>query len=197
MMLEKLVDIYGDFDENTKKWISENLRDMGEEAEENYLKVIQEEHSKRLGKPDIHKLKVILEKVTGKKPKSYIWAVCLECGCEYDYNLPMCPACYDKGLDCRAKAVKKSEFQPPMKVIRYNKQYLNGDRGETVCYNCVHKNGSFCKNFGNPNWNCHREEFESCNCARCCATAKRYNADLEKSRSENKITYAMPLKRGN
>jgi hypothetical protein len=139
-------------------------------------------------------LKKVYQEITGKKAKEHIWAICLECGCEYDYGLPMCPACYDKGFDCRARAVKKSEFQPPMKVIKYNKQYQNGDKGETVCYNCVHKSGSFCKNFGNPNWNCHREEFESCNCARCCAVAKRYNAELEKNKNENKIIYAVPLK---
>lgn len=195
-MLEKLQEIYGEFDENTKKWISENLKNLGEENEANYLRVIQEEHSKRQGKPDIRKLKIILEKITGKKAREFIWAVCSECGCEYDYGLPMCPDCYDRGFDCRARAVKKSELQPPMKVIKYNKQYLNGDKGETVCYKCVHKKQSFCGNYGNPDWNCQREEFESCNCSRCCAIAKRYNAELEKNRSENKVSYAVPLNRG-
>lgn len=194
-MLEKLQEIYGEFDENTRKWISENLKNLGEENEANYLRVIQEEHSKRQGKPDIRKLKIILEKITGKKAREFIWAVCLECGCEYDYSLPMCPDCYDRGFECRAKAVKKSEFQPPMKVIKYNKQYLNGDKGETVCYKCVHKKQSFCKNYGNPNWNCQREEFESCNCSRCCAIAKRFNGELEKNRNENKVSYAVPLKK--
>lgn len=195
-MLEKLQEIYGEFDENTRKWISENLKNLGEENEANYLRVIQEEHSKRQGKPDIRKLKIILEKITGKKAREFIWAVCSECGCEYDYGLPMCPDCYDRGFECRARSVKKSEFQPPMKVIKYNKQYLNGDKGETVCYKCVHKNQSFCKNYGNPNWNCGREEFESCNCSRCCAIAKRFNAELEKNRNENKVSYAVSLKRG-
>ena len=195
-MLEKLQEIYGEFDESTRKWISENLKNLGEENEANYLRVIQEEHSKRQGKPDIRKLKIILEKITGKKAREFIWAVCLECGCEYDYGLPMCPDCYDRGFECRAKAVKKSEFQPPMKVINYNKQYLNGDKGETVCYKCVHKKQSYCKNYGNPNWNCGREEFESCVCSRCCAIAKRINAELEKNRNENKVSYAVPLKRG-
>ena len=195
-MLEKLQEIYGEFDENTRKWISENLKNLGEENEANFLRVIQEEHSKRQGKPDIRKLKIILEKITGKKAREFIWAVCMECGCEYDYGLPMCPDCYDRGFECRAKAVKKSEFQPPMKVINYNKQYLNGDKGETVCYKCVHKKQSYCKDYGNPNWNCGREEFESCVCSRCCAIAKRINAELEKNRNENKVSYAVPLKRG-
>ena len=192
MLVDEIENYYkGQLPEETKKWISENCRYFTEEESVNFKKVLFEQSSKL---PDIQKLKNILEKVTGKKARVYIWAVCLECGCEYDYGLPMCPACYDKGLDCRAKAVKKSEFQPPMKVIKYNKQYLNGDRNEIVCYNCVHKKESFCKNFGNPNWNCNREDFESCVCARCCAVAKREN---EKLKVEKKvISYATPLKRG-
>ena len=195
-MLEKLQEIYGEFDENTKKWISENLKNLGEENEANYLRVLQEEHSKRQGKPDIRKLKIILEKITGKKAREFIWAVCLECGCEYDYSLPMCPDCYDKGFECRARAVKKSEFQPPAKVIRYNKTYLKGDKGEFICYSCIHKKHSFCPNFGNPNWNCKREEFEMCECKTCCGIAKRANRQLEETRSKEKFSYAMPLKRG-
>ena len=108
----------------------------------------------------------------------------------------MCPACYDKGLECRARAVKKSEFQPPAKVIKYNKKYLNGDKGETVCFNCVHKKQSFCKNYGNPNWTCRREEFESCECRMCCAVTKKANKALEESKKEIKSGYAIPLKRG-
>jgi hypothetical protein len=193
MIINELEGFYGKATEDEKQWIAGNLEKLDADLQGKFLSELHKIH-KDSKFPDISIMKNLLVRVTGKQPKQYIWAVCLECGCEYDYGLPMCPACYDKGLDCRARAVKKSEFQPPMKVIKYNKQYQNGDKGETVCYNCVHKSGSFCKNFGNPNWNCHREEFESCNCARCCAVAKRYNAELEKSRSENKISYAMPLK---
>ena len=191
MLVDEIENYYkGQLPEETKKWISENCRYFTEEECGNFKKVLFEQSSKL---PDIQKLKNILEKITGKKARVYVWAVCLECGCEYDYSLPMCPACYDKGLDCRARSVKKSEFQPPMKVIKYNKQYLNGDKGETVCYNCVHKKQSFCPNFGNPNWNCKREDFESCVCARCCAVAKREN---EKLKVEKKvISYATPLKK--
>lgn len=195
-MLEKLIEIYGDFDENTQKWISENLEKLGEENEQNFLKCLQEEHSRRQGKPDIYKLKKVLEKVTGKKSKGFMWAVCLECGCEYEYELPMCPGCYDNGYDCRAKAVKKSEFQPTFKVIKYNKKYLNGDKGEKICYSCEHKKESYCKNFGNYQWNCKREEYEMCECRMCCAIARRANEALDKTKAKEKFSYAIPLKRG-
>ena len=194
MIIDEIESYYKkELPEETKKWISENFRNLGEENENNIKQCLFESSSKL---PDIQKLKTVLEKVTGKKARQFIWAVCLECGCEYDYSLPMCPGCYDKGFDCRARAVKKSEFQPPMKVVKYNKQYQHGDKNETVCYDCVHKSGSFCIHYGNPNWNCQREEFESCKCARCCAMAKRINAELEKNKAQNKTSYAIPLKRG-
>ena len=194
MVINELEGFYGKATEDERQWVAVNLEKLDEELQAKFLKELRRIHKD--GFPDISIMKNLLVRVTGKQPKVYYWAVCLECGCEYDYGIPMCPACYDKGLDCRARAVKTSEFQPPMKVIKYNKQYMNGDRNEIVCYNCVHKNESFCKNFGNPNWNCQREEFESCKCARCCAMAKRINAELEKNKAQNKTSYAIPLKRG-
>ena len=191
-MINELESRFGTASEEQKKWVAENLGNLEEEQKEIFLRELNKISNGQF--PDISTMKNLLVKITGKRPKEYIWAVCLECGCEYDYELPMCPACYDKGLECRARAVKKSEFQPPAKVIRYNKKYLNGDKNEYICYNCIHKKQSFCKNYGNPNWTCRREEFESCNCARCCAVAKKYNEELEKNRSGNKMSYAMPLK---
>ena len=192
-MINELESRFGTASEEQKKWVAENLGNLEEEQKEIFLRELNKSNNGKF--PDIALMKSLMVRITGKRPKEYIWAVCLECGCEYDYELPMCPACYDKGLECRARAVKKSEFQPPAKVIRYNKKYLNGDKNEYICYNCIHKKQSFCKNYGNPNWNCRREEFESCNCARCCAVAKRYNAELEKNKNENRISYAIPLKK--
>lgn len=191
MIINELEGVYGKATDEEKQWISENLEKLDYEVQTKYLTQLHKIHTN--GFPDVGIMKNLLTRITGKQPKQYIWAVCLECGCEYDYRLPMCPACYDNGLDCRARAVKKSEFQPPMKVIKYNKQYLSGDKGETVCYNCVHKKQSYCKNFGNPNWNCGREEFESCVCSRCCSIAKRYNEKLKDTKQT--ISYAVPLKK--
>lgn len=192
MFIDELKNFHLKIGEAEEQWINENVEKLDENQKLNFSRELQ--NYKEI---TILALKKVYQEITGKKAREYYWAVCLECGCEYDYSLPMCPACYDNGLECRARAVKKSEFQPPMKVIRYNKQYLNGDKNETICYNCVHKKQSFCKNFGNPKWNCQREEFESCPCARCCAVTKKYNEELEKNRSGNKMSYAMPLKRGN
>ena len=194
MIINELEGVYGKATDEEKQWISENLEKLDYEVQTKYLTQLHKIHTN--GFPDVGIMKNLLTRITGKQPKQYIWAVCLECGCEYDYRLPMCPACYDNGLDCRAKAVKKSEFQPPMKVVRYNKKYLNGDKNEYICYKCIHKKESYCRNYGNPNWNCKREEFEMCECRTCCGVAKRINRQLEEKSKTEKFSYAMPLKRG-
>jgi hypothetical protein len=174
-----------------EQWISENVEGLDESQKLNFSRELQ--NYKEI---TINVLKNVLLAVTGKQSKGYYWAVCLECGCEYDYELPMCPDCYDRGFECRAKAVKKSEFQPTFKVIKYNKKYLNGDKGEKICYPCEHKKESYCKNFGNYQWNCKREEYEMCECRMCCAIARRANEALDKTKAKEKFSYAMPLKRG-
>ena len=192
--VERLEKFYGDIPEMEKAWIEDNIESLTDEQKGKFFKALTTAHEFKNGYPEISVMATVFKNVMNKAPKTYAWSICKECGCEYDYRLPCCPACYEKGLDCRAKAVKKSDFQPPMKVVRYNKPYMNADKGETICFNCVHKNQSFCKNYGNPNCTCRREEFESCNCARCCAVAKRYNAELEKNKNKNKISYAVPIK---
>lgn len=191
MFINELEGCFGKLGDSEKQWVNENLEKLDESVKMNIMHELRE-HRGTISIPVMQK---VLEKVTGKKARDYFWAVCLECGCEYDYRLPMCPACFDKGLDCRAKAVKKSEFKPTFKVIKYNKQYMNGDKNEQTCFTCIHKKESYCSNFGNPNWNCHREEFESCECKMCCGIAKKANRQLQESNAEHKISYAVPFKK--
>ena len=135
-----------------------------------------------------------LQKVTGKKARQYYWAVCMECGCEYDFDLPMCPSCYQKGLECRMKAVKTSEFKPTVKVIRYNKPYITVDKGETNCYDCKDKTEfSFCSHFGQTWWNC--KDYRDCKCNSCCMRMKKANERIAEMKNEQKLSYATPLKK--
>lgn len=191
MFINELEGCFGKLGDSEKQWVTENLERLDDASKMNIMHELRE-HRGTISIPVMQK---VLEKVTGKKARVYFWAVCLECGCEYDYSLPMCPACFDKGLDCRAKAVKKSEFKPTFKVIKYNKQYMNGEKGEQTCFTCDHKKESYCSNFGNPDWNCHREEFESCECKICCGIAKKVNRQLQESNAEHKISYAVPFKK--
>lgn len=190
MFVDEIENQHGKLGDLEKQWISENTEKLADDVKLNFSRELQ--NYKVI---TVNVLKNVYIAVTGKKCKGYYWAVCLECGCEYDYELPMCPKCFENDLECRAKAVKASEFQPPLKVIRYNKKYLNGGTNETTCYNCVHKNNSFCRNFGNPNRECKREEFESCPCTRCCGILKAEQRKLDDAKKpEKKYTYAVPLK---
>lgn len=191
MILDELENLFGKFTQEEQQWVKENLTSLDEEHKNN---LIQELNNAK-GKPSIQFMKIALQKVTGQKVKTYYWAVCLECGCEYDYSLPMCPMCYEKGLDCRTKAIRKSEFKPNFNVIKYNKTYLNGDPGEQTCFTCPNKKESYCKNFGNPDWMCHREEYEMCECKQCCGLLKSANRKLVESSKDKKFSYAVPLKR--
>lgn len=196
-MLERLEEVYNSqFDESERKWILENLGKLDPEQQDRYIQVIQEEHSRRNGKPDIRKMKLVLEKLTGKKPPVFYWSKCLECGTEYDYQLPLCPVCFDNGLECRAYAVKTSENQPPFKVIRYNKKYLQGINDNQNCYSCPNKKMSFCPHFGEVGYKC--KEFRECKCASCCIKARKgEEALLEQQKQERKPVYAKPFKKIN
>lgn len=191
MFVNELEGCLGKLGDAEKQWVTENLEKLDDSSKMNIMHELREHR----GVITVQVIQKVFEKVTGKKARIYFWAVCLECGCEYDYSLPMCPNCFDKGLECRAKAVRKSEFAPNMKVVKYNKQYFNGDANEQTCYTCLAKKESFCPHFGNPNWTCHREEFEYCNCKMCCGKAKADNRKLEESKKEQKFSYAVPLRR--
>ena len=173
-----------------EQWLSENIESLDESQKLNFLRELQ--NYKAI---TITVLKKVYQDVTGKSARVYFWAVCMECGCEYDYGLPICPDCYDRGFECRVVAIKKSEFQPTFKVINYNKQYLTGDKDEKLCYNCENKKESYCRKYGNPNWQCKREEFEICKCKLCCGVSKRANKILEDSRKVKNYSYAIPLKK--
>ena len=189
--VERLEKFYGNIPDREKSWIEDNIETLSDEQKGKFFKVLTTVHEFKNGYPEVSVMADVFKKVMNKAPKSYAWSVCKECGCEYDYKLPCCPACYEKGFYCNTYAVKSSDSKPA--IIQFNKTYLNGGNNETTCFNCVHKKDSFCKNFGNNKWNCKREEFEACECRTCCSLAKRENARIV---VENKKgTYAIPLKK--
>jgi hypothetical protein len=193
-MLEKLEEIYGIFADKEKNWIEDNLKYLSESEISNFIANITSAYPSSKGTPDVDALTKALAKTTGKQPKSYYWAVCLECHKEYDYNLPICPHCFKEGLECRAKAVKKSDMKPNADVIKFNKTYL-GDGKEQICYGCEHNELSFCKHFGDETWLCQRNEYEQCECKICCAEAKKVNRIRLKAVDTSKFSYAKPLRK--
>lgn len=188
MFVDEVEGKHGKLGDLERQWISENLEKLADNEKLNILRELENYK--------VITLKVIKEvytAVTGKKCNGYYWAVCLECGCEYDYSLPMCPACYDKKLECRVKAIKTSEFQPPMKVVRYNKTFLKYEN-EHSCFNCENRKESYCPHFGNPYYNCNSEELHSCGCNVCCSALKSAQRKVDEWREKgNKQNYAKPL----
>ena len=192
-MLEELKRIYGELSSEVADWIDDNLKYLSDSEKTNYLKILKDVTDKSDCTPDIDTLSKVLAKTTGKQPKVYYWAVCMECKKEYDYDLPICPHCFKKGLECRMKAIKTSNMKPNTAVVKYNKNYL-GDGRERICYGCEHNELSFCKHFGDDTWTCHKNEYEACECKVCCATAKKENRIRSGSVDNAKFSYAKPLK---
>lgn len=188
MFVDEVEGKHGKLGDLERQWISENLEKLADNEKLNILRELENYK--------VITLKVIKEvytAVTGKKCNGYYWSVCLECGCEYDYSLPMCPACYEKKLECRARAIKTSEFQPPMKVVRYNKTFLKYEN-EHSCFNCENRKESYCPHFGNPYYNCNSEELHSCGCNACCSALKSAQRKVDEWRKKgNKQNYAKPL----
>jgi hypothetical protein len=189
-MLNEIQMVYGFLDEETKKWVEEKTRYLTEEQKQVFLDTLKKEYPAKKGIPDKESLQRVLTKVTGKAPTVYFWAVCMECGCEYDFSLPKCPDCYHKNLLCSVRSVRTSMEKPPAKVIRYNKPC-----GENNCYDCQNTELSFCYHFGKTDWQCHN--LSNCPCASCCVKEKRENEKIE-ARRKSGVTfkYAVPIKKG-
>lgn len=187
MLLDQLRDYYGMPDQEQSEFITKRTQGMSEADQNDVYQKIIESRSKRFGFPDIAYLSKYLTQ-TPKKARVYYWAVCLECGTEYAGTMPMCPKCYDKGLECRAKNFKTSETPMPMKVIRYNKEYTYRQDNELLCYVCAEREMSYCPNFGRPDYFC--KEYRECKCNRCCMIAKKANEQMKQK--QFKISYAKP-----
>lgn len=189
MFINELEGFFGELGEEERLWVADNLEKLEEDTKSRFFNELNQAHKNKNLKPDISELKNVLEKVTGKKPKTYFWSVCMECGTEYAYTLPICPGCFKKGLECREIAVKKSDCPPPAKVIQFNKEYFI--QGEKDCYSCEYSELSKCKNFGNEKWNCN--ELSTCKCASCCVKNKHENEKYTKENQKIKISFARPL----
>lgn len=189
MFINELEGFFGELGEEERLWVADNLEKLEEDTKSRFFNELNQAHKNKNLKPDISELKNVLEKVTGKKPKTYFWSVCMECGTEYAYTLPICPGCFKKGLECREIAVKKSDCPPPAKVIQFNKEYFI--QGEKDCYSCEYSELSKCKNFGNEKWNCN--ELSTCKCASCCVKNKHENEKYAKENQKIKISFARPL----
>ena len=191
MLAEKLEDYYGLGDGEAKAYIAAHIGGYEAADEERLFSFITETRPKKYGFPDITALlKAFATVKPSRTPQKYFWRVCAECDAEYAYNLPVCPACWRNGLECRFSAVRVSTEKPPLKVIRYNKQSTTHFDGKPPCYDCQSVDFSYCQNFGNPKWECR--DMRDCHCVQCCMEVRRYES--QRVKSNTKVSYAVPRK---
>lgn len=193
MINDKVRDYFGDLPVDQEQYLNDYVNCLDEDKQESIYKYLTENNRQSKGCPDISALKKAISEIC--PPKIYYWAKCAECGCEYEYELPMCPDCFKNGLECHIKSIIKSELQPPMKVIRYNKHFVTGDGKEKSCYGCENNENSQCQYFGNSNWECKHSTFEACKCNACCSLHKSKNRELYERKRTLKLSCATPLRR--
>ena len=76
--------------------------------------------------------------------------------------------------------VRTSDSGIPAKVIRWNMTTLTDSGNCTSCVNCANKDRGFCLKFGDPEKQCSAQDFEYCECKKCCAFHKKANAGIKK-----------------
>ena len=179
MLINKLRDYYGIPDKEQIDYIARTTKGMNENAQNDIASKIIETRPKSRGFPDIAFLAKYLNDSKGKRVIGFYWSICNDCGCEYDYKFITCPKCHLEGKKSSGYKVRQSDNPPPKnKVVRWNMPIIYPPSENKYCVNCEHKT-SFCFKFGNPDFQCSREDFEHCPCKECCAFHKKINGRLK------------------
>lgn len=177
MLIAKLRDYYGFPDAEQMEFLNQRLKNIDEEKQDEIAQKIIESCSKRFGFPDISTLAKYIPVVAEKKRK-YFWSVCNDCKTEFDYSFRTCPVCEQNNKVSSGYSLKVSEFAPTEKVVRWNIPTEATLPGLVSCKKCSDRDGSYCRNFGNPDWTCSKSDFDYCNCKRCCLAYKKANKEL-------------------
>lgn len=173
---EKLFNYYGAFGEEEIAFVDSMESKFNDDQKEKLFKEITTGRNKKLGAPDVRFLEHIFKTQKPKNAKRYFWSVCTKCKTEYWYSMVYCPNCWSNGIVNEEHTVKTSE-ERPKNVIRFNKSYIHPLKlkatapDEKVCYNCECR-GYFCRNFGNPDFECSRNDYDYCPCKACCVAMK-------------------------
>ena len=179
-MIERLINYYGRLGNEEQRFINENVMKLDDRQQNDFATALMSDCPSGKKAPDVAALNKALKSVAGTKARSYIWAVCNACGAEYDYKFMTCPKCFLAGKHSSGYKVRKSDFPPPIKVIRWNQTTLQDDGKVQYCVSCPIKENSYCRWFGEPEHTCAREEYEYCECKKCCAFHKRANEKVRK-----------------
>lgn len=180
MLINKLRDYYGFPDKEQIDYITRSTQGMSEELQDDIAARIIEARPKSRGFPDISYLAKFLNDSKGKRTINFYWSVCDDCGAEYDYRFMNCPACFQKGKRNSGYKVRTSDQGIPAKVIRWNQTTLEDDGKGTYCVSCMQRDKGFCPKFGDPDRSCSAQDFEYCECKKCCSFHKKQNAKVKK-----------------
>ena len=182
MLINKLRDYYGFPDKEQIDYIDRATQGMNEELQDEIAVKIIESRPKARGFPDISSLAKFLNDNKGKRKINFYWAVCDDCKSEYDYRFIQCPVCFQKGKKNSGYKVRTSDVGIPAKVIRWNQTTLYDDGKGTYCVSCLVRDKSFCLKFGDPDKQCSPQDFEYCECKKCCAFHKKTNGKIKKDK---------------
>lgn len=180
MLINKLRDYYGFPDKEQIDYITRSTQGMSDELQNDIATKIIEARPKARGFPDISYLARFLNDNKGKRTINFYWAVCDDCKAEYDYKFIQCPVCFKNGKKNSGYKVRTSDQGIPAKVIRWNQTTLNDDGKGQYCVSCVHRDKGFCLKFGDPNKMCDAQDFDYCECKKCCSFHKKLNAQVIK-----------------
>ena len=180
MLINKLRDYYGVPAKEQIDYIGQATQGMSEELQDDIATRIIESRPKNRGFPDISVLSKFINDNKGKKTINFYWAVCDDCKSEYDYRFIKCPVCFKNGKSNSGFKVRTSTVGIPGKVIRWNMTTLDDDGKGTYCVSCAIRDKGYCLHFGDPSWTCSAQEFDYCECKKCCAFHKRANERVKK-----------------
>lgn len=180
MLIDKLREYYGFPETDQVEYINKRTAGMTEAQQNEIADKIIQSRQKRFGFPDISILAKFLNDAGTKKGRGFYWAICDDCGAEYDYRFERCPKCHLAGKRSSGYKVRTSEYQPPAKVIRWNMTTLHPEEGKKYCISCPNRDNGYCRWFGNPDHTCSSEEYEYCECKKCCSMHKKANAQVLK-----------------
>lgn len=176
MLINKLRDYYGFPDKEQIDYIGRATQGMSEEAQDDIAAKIIEARPKARGFPDISYLARFLNDNKNRPVLKFYWSVCDDCKTEYDYRFMQCPVCFKNGKKNSGYKVRTSDQRIPAKVIRWNQTTLDDDGKGTYCVSCLNRGQIFCLKFGDPDNECSRQDFEYCECKKCCSFHKKLNA---------------------
>lgn len=133
--------------------------------------------------------KTSLNERLGEEDKKLVaWKHCLKCGTNYSAFQLVCYTCWRRvnkhpenplNSEFANSLITQSGYSLPTNIVRLNVDYpISEELSKEVCnglgrcFDCTTK--SYCRLFGNPFFECKKEDWEYCTCKQCCTAIKKF-----------------------